>query len=74
MATGQQAYIKADSVSGVKGGAQLELGVSATVLGDATSLSLDLTWPPSADGILDSVWDHIKSDLGLTSTSSSSSR
>ena len=59
-------------MSGVKGGAQLELGVSATVLGDAASLNLDLTWPPTVGGILDSVWDHIKADLGLTSTSSSS--
>lgn len=61
------AFIKADSVSGVKGGAQLEVGAAGTLLGKDLSFDLKLTWPPSATGIVDSFWTDIKSKVGLSS-------
>lgn len=62
-------FFKADSMSGVKGGAQLELGGSGTVLGKSVSFDLKLDYPPSPSGIVDSFWTDIKSSVGISSSS-----
>ena len=57
--------MKADSVSGIKSGGKLEFGVSATLFGKPRSLELSLDFPPSIENMAESVWDSIKSDVGL---------
>lgn len=58
-----QAYIKADSMAAVDGGAELELGVTGKLLGKSRTWTLSVSFPPTPEGILESLWDAVKSDL-----------